>query len=79
MGSVTYFVLAWASEPEVMLQINLKLKSGENITIGTDSTWMAFNGDVHRKPGAPQHGHSAGTGYLEYIDARQEPVGWANR
>ena len=37
---------------------------------------MAFDGDIHRKPGKPQHGSSAGTGFLEYIDARHEPVGW---
>ena len=41
-----------------------------------DGSWAAFDGDTHRKPGAPQHGHSAGTGFLEFIDARAEPVGW---
>jgi hypothetical protein len=37
---------------------------------------MAFDADVHRNPGRALHGGSAGTGFLEYIDARNEPVGW---
>jgi len=66
--------------PSVMLEVRLTLDSGKVITIGTDATWLAFNGDVHRKPGKPEgKGHdanSAGTGFIEYIDARNEPIDW---
>ena len=62
--------------PSAMLQINFELSSGKVVTVGTDKTWSAFNGDAHRNPGAALHGHSAGTSFLEYIDARREPVGW---
>eukprot|EP01050_Picozoa_sp_SAG11_P012697 SAG11_NODE_1429_length_4936_cov_5.029539_3_plen_589_part_00 len=65
-----------AGGPSVMMQLHLHLSSGKTVTIGTDEKWMAFNGDAHRKPGPARHGHSAGTGFIEYIDARAEPVGW---
>jgi hypothetical protein len=59
------------------MQLNLELSSGEVSTICTDDTWSAFNGDLHRKPGSAKHGNSAGTAAgIEYIDARNEPVGW---
>jgi len=64
--------------PSVILQINLRLRSGTTRVLFTDGTWQAFNGDAHRKPAAPQYGRSAGTGFLEYIDARAEPVGWTS-
>eukprot|EP00035_Acanthoeca_spectabilis_P025007 m.456410 g.456410 ORF g.456410 m.456410 type:complete len:1036 (-) comp21050_c0_seq1:25-3132(-) len=60
----------------VVLQLQFVSASGDTTTIGTDSTWSAFDGDVHRNPGKAQHGGSAGTGFIEYIDARAEPVGW---
>ena len=59
-----------------MLQLVLRLTDGTVTTVVTDETWLAFDGDAHRKPGKPQHGGSAGTGFIEYIDARAEPVGW---
>ena len=62
--------------PTAMLQINLRLKSGEVVVLTTDGTWQAFNGDTHRKPDRAYHGGSVGTGFVEYIDAREEPVGW---
>eukprot|EP01049_Picozoa_sp_SAG25_P014630 SAG25_NODE_2655_length_1467_cov_0.983187_1_plen_400_part_00 len=62
--------------PSVIMQLQLHLTSGKVVTMGTDETWMAFNGDSHRNPGPARHGHSAGTGFLEYIDARHEPVNW---
>jgi len=62
--------------PSVMLQLVLRFAGGQVMTVATDATWRAFNGDVHRQPGPPRHAHSAGTGFLEYIDARGEPVGW---
>lgn len=62
--------------PAAMLQLHLRLKSREQVVIVADSTWQAWNGDAHRQPGPPKHGSSAGTGFLEYIDARKEPVGW---
>ena len=60
----------------VMMQLMLTTADNVTMTYVTDSTWSGFNGDVHRNPGPPKHGHSAGTGYIEYIDARHEPVGW---
>merc|ERR1711871_1541745 len=62
--------------PSVMLELRLTLASGTVVTHGTDMKWMAFNGDLHRKPGPAQHGNSAGTGFIEYIDARAEPTDW---
>ena len=65
-----------AGGASALMQLQLRLASGQVVTIGTDATWQAFDGDAHRAPGKPQHGSSAGTGFIEYIDARQEPVGW---
>ena len=62
--------------PSALLQIEMTFTSGKKITIVSDHTWDAFNGDAHRKPAKAQHGNSAGTGFIEYIDAREEPVGW---
>jgi hypothetical protein len=62
--------------PLCIFQVTLYLSSGANVTMVTDGSWQAFNGDKHRMPGRAQHGGSAGTGFLEYIDARGEPVGW---
>ena len=62
-----------------MMQVNLQTNSGAVVTVGTDSSWSALNGDSHRNPGPVMHGPgSAGTGFLEYIDARKEPDGWMN-
>jgi hypothetical protein len=58
-----------------IMQLNIRSASGKVTTVGTDATWMSFDGDAHRHPGPALHGHSAGTGFLEYIDARGEPVG----
>ena len=60
----------------VLMQLHLRSAGGQVTTLGTDKTWMAFDGDAHRNPGKPLHGGSAGTGFIEYIDARHEPVGW---
>eukprot|EP01046_Picozoa_sp_COSAG06_P023084 COSAG06_NODE_1818_length_8294_cov_40.638560_5_plen_735_part_00 len=60
----------------VIMQLQLRTAGGKSTTLGTDATWMALDADVHRNPGPALHGHSAGTGFLEYIDARHEPVGW---
>ena len=62
--------------PSVILEVVLTDAAGATVTVSTDPTWLAFNGDAHRKPGPPTHGSSAGTAFLEYIDARGEPVGW---
>ena len=59
-----------------MMQLHLSFGNGSVTTLVTDGTWSAFDGDVHRKPGRPKHGNSAGTGFIEYIDARGEPAGW---
>lgn len=60
----------------VIMQLQLRMAGGKATTVGTDATWMVFDADVHRNPGPALHGGSAGTGFLEYIDARHEPVGW---
>ena len=60
----------------VVMQLHLWEAGGKVTTVGTDSTWMAFDADIHRNPGPALHGHSAGTGFIEYVDARNEPVGW---
>ena len=63
--------------PYAMLQLQFRLSDGTVLLLGsTDASWRAFNGDVHRNPGPGQHGGSAGTKFIEYIDARHEPVGW---
>ena len=64
------------SQPFVFMKLQFKLLSGETATVTTDSSWLAFNADAHRRPGPATAGHSAGTGFLEYIDARAEPAGW---
>ena len=62
--------------PQAIMQIVFRAADATPTVIGTDATWSAFNGDAHRKPGPATHGGSAGTGFIEYIDARGEPVGW---
>jgi len=62
--------------PKVILQIIMTASDGSVTTIVTNTSWSSFNGDLHRFPGPPQHGSSAGTGFLEYIDARGEPINW---
>ena len=60
-----------------LLQVVFRAADGAALgVVGTDASWAAFDGDAHRKPGPPTHGKSAGTAFLEYIDARAEPVGW---
>lgn len=88
--------------PSVIFQLELTDDAGATTTIVTDASWLAFDGDVHRRPGPAIDGGSAGTKFLcvesgweaavahrlhasrpsstaprsEYIDAREEPVGW---
>jgi len=62
--------------PQVIMQLELTLADGSKSVVVTDGSWRAFNGDAHRVPGPAKNGGSAGTGFLEYIDARGEPVGW---
>ena len=62
--------------PAVIFQLVLHLADGSTQTLVSDASWGAFNGDLHRKPGPAAHGGSAGTGFIEYNDARGEPVGW---
>lgn len=49
-----------ATAPSALLQLQFRMPGGKVITIGTDATWQAFNGDVHRNPGKPTQGGSAG-------------------
>jgi hypothetical protein len=46
-----------ASNPTVVLQLQLWMRDGSVVTTGTDGTWLGFNGDLHRKPGPARHGH----------------------
>lgn len=59
-----------------LLQLVMRFKGGKTTVVVSDESWSAFDGDAHRKPGPPKHGHSAGNAFMEYIDARNEPVGW---
>ena len=54
------------------------LKDGSAYTIVSDGTWSVFNGDVERNLAHSQGGgNSAGVrDGVEFIDARNEPVGW---
>jgi len=65
-----------AQAPNVLLQLRIGYANGAEDLILSDATWSAYNADVHRLPGPPHHGSSAGTGFLEYIDARYEPIRW---
>jgi hypothetical protein len=62
--------------PSVIFQLELTLADGSVSRVVTDASWRAFDGDAHRKPGPAMDGGSAGTAFVEYIDARGEPVGW---
>ena len=62
--------------PRVILQLVITLADGSSRSVVTDSSWRAFDGDAHRRPGPAMDGGSAGTAFVEYIDARGEPVGW---
>ena len=62
--------------PKVIFQILMTSSDGTESILVTNSSWSSFNGDLHRFPGPARNGGSAGTGFLEYIDARGEPVGW---
>ena len=46
--------------PSPIMQLNLELQGSKTATVATDNTWLAFNGDLHRKPGPALHGNSAG-------------------
>lgn len=50
--------------PSVIFQLELTDASGATTTVVTDSSWQAFNGDVHRRPGPAIDGGSAGTAFL---------------
>ena len=74
---VALSIVGMHQSPYVILQMQFRLADGSmQLTGSTDATWRAFNGDAHRNPGPAQHGGSAGTKFIEYIDARKEPVGW---
>jgi len=64
------------SPPRAILQLALTMADGSTAVVATDGSWRAFDGDVHRRPGPPLSGGSAGTDYVEHIDARAEPIGW---
>ena len=77
-GTYTLAIVGMHSQsPSVLLQVQLQVAGGETITMGTDGTWSAFDADVHRNPGKSTGGQkSAGTTFVEFIDARAEPTGW---
>ena len=62
--------------PKAIFQVVMTAADGSRTLAVSDASWSSFNGDLHRKPGPARNGGSAGTGFLEYIDARAEPVGW---
>jgi hypothetical protein len=67
-------------QPLVILQVVLRLQSGATVHLSTDDTWMGFDGDAHRVPVLHTSRHpSAGTAFIEYIDARKEPIGWTTK
>ena len=37
-------------QPFVFMKLQFKLLSGETATVTTDSSWLAFNADTHRRP-----------------------------
>jgi hypothetical protein len=69
-------LLQHTNSPSVIFQLVLTDTAGATTTVVSDASWLAFDGDAHRKPGPATQGGSAGTAFLEYIDARGEPVGW---
>ena len=77
-GTVLSIVSMCSKGTQVGMQLTWRDAGGAVVSTAgsTDASWSAFDGDAHRKPGPGQHGHSAGTGFLEYIDANHEPVGW---
>ena len=76
-GTYVLALQAMHGPPKVIMQLEMIQADGrsKNVIV-TDASWRAFDGDAHRKPGPATKGGSAGTGFLEYIDARGEPVGW---
>ena len=63
--------------PAVIFQLTLRTAAGATTVVVSDASWSALNGDAHRGPGpSTGGGSSAGTGFVEHIDARAEPVGW---
>ena len=75
-GSHALALQTMHASPRIIFELVLTLADGSRTSVVTDGSWRAFNGDVHRRPGPATNGGSAGTGFLEYIDARAEPVGW---
>lgn len=75
-GPHTLALVVMNRPPSAIMQIVFRDASGAPTVVATDATWSSFNGDAHRRPGPAIHGGSAGTGFIEYIDARGEPVGW---
>jgi hypothetical protein len=73
-ASAVLALAAMHRPPNVIMQLVLHLASGATRTVVTDGSWAAFDADGHRGP-TPGSG-SAGVGFIEHIDARQEPVGW---
>lgn len=63
-------------QPAAIFQVVFRLRGGGEAVVVSDESWLAFDGDAHRNPALGTHGHSAGVGLLEFIDARDEPVGW---
>jgi hypothetical protein len=58
------------STPSAIMMLKLHLAGGKTMTVVTDGSWQAFNGDAHRKPGPATHGHSAGTGCVVNSSSR---------
>ena len=63
--------------PAVVFHLVIRYTDNTEVVIVSDSSWLALNADIHRNPGAATGGgSSAGNGFVEFIDARHEPIGW---
>jgi alpha-L-rhamnosidase len=75
-GTNTLSAMCYASTGKALLaELTILYKDGRSEKIGTGPTWRVFDGGSLR----PENGTTGGGYYeapQEFIDARQEPVGW---
>jgi hypothetical protein len=62
--------------PSVMMQLVLRSSSGQTITVGTDASWSAFAADGYYNPTDAKGGAGLRESGVEFIDAREEQLGW---
>ena len=61
------------SAPGVVVQVVVHYRDGATVTVGTDGTWRTRRAEWLP---APQRNNDAGD-FVEWIDARRSPLGWA--